>query len=186
MNVNSLKNKKSLKIVTLLVSALLIATVSADVYYSLSMTSTISVAANDVYFKSGTDSTAAGATLGADNTTVSFTGLKAYPNATTTYSQAVIIRNNATSGTTNIRLRPVSLTGDAADFVFVNFTLVDPSLASQGSLNYTSSGGSWTTPSETSFVPISASTEWSVKIETMAAAGATSGSATIVIAVDVQ
>jgi hypothetical protein len=181
-----LLNKKSLKIVTLLIASLIIATVSAEVYYSLAVTSTISVASNDVYFMPGTDSTSAGASMGsADNTTITFTNLKAYPGITTTYAQAAIVRNNATATPYQIRMRPVSLTGDATNFVFVNFTLVEGS-TTKASLNYTSNGSTWTTPSETSFISITADTNWSLVIETKAVAEATSDSVTIALTIDVQ
>jgi len=178
--------KKSLKLITLLVSALLIGTVSASVYYSLTMTSTVSVATNDVYFVLGADNETAGVSLtGARNTTATISSLKAYANATTTYSDPLKVRNNATSGTTNIRLRPVTLSGGASQFVFINFTLNDGA-TTYASLNYTSNGSVWTTPSTTSFVQISAPTEWYVTIETKAIDGATSASVTIAIAVDIQ
>jgi hypothetical protein len=184
MNINY---KKSLKLVTLLISSLLIATVSASVYYSLSMTSTVSVATNNVYFVLGADNGTAGVTLGSDNTTATLASLKAYPNAIMTYTDPLRVRNNATSGTTNVRLRPVSLTGAAANFIFVNFTLVAVSdNSTKASLNYTSNGSIWSTPSTTGFVQISGSTEWYVTIETKAIASAASDAVTIAITVDVQ
>jgi len=177
--------KKALKLLTLLISSLLITTVSASVYYSLTMYSTVSVATTDVYFVLGADNATAGVTLNSDNTTATLTALKAYPNATTTYGDPLRVRNNATSGTTNIRLRPVSLSGSATNFIFINFTLTDGT-TNYASLNYTSNGSAWTTPSTTSWVPIPASTEWYVTIETKAKEGATSDSVSIVIAVDVE
>jgi len=177
--------KKTLKFITLLITSLLITTVSADVYYSLTMTSTVSVAATDVYFVKGADNATAGVTLNSDNTTATLTALKAYPNATMTYTDPLRVRNNATSGNTNIRLRPVSLSGSAVNFIFINFTLNDGT-TTYASLNYTSDGSSWTIPSTTGWVSISASTEWYVTIETKAKEGATSDSVSIVIAVDVQ
>jgi hypothetical protein len=186
MNVNTLKSKKSLKLVTLIIASLLIATVSAEVYYSLTVTSTISVASTDVYFMPGSDSASAGAAMGsADNTTITFSNLKAYPGVTTTYAQAAIVRNNATAASYQIRMRPVSLTGAATNFAFVNFTLVEGS-TTIASLNYTSDTSSWTIPSETSFTSITANTNWSLVVETQAVAGATSDSVTIVLTIDVQ
>lgn len=177
--------KKVLKFVTLLITSLLITNVSAYVYYSLTMTSTIAVATNNVYFVKGSDSEIAGVTLNSDNTTATLTALKAYPNATMTYTDPLRVRNNASSGTTSIRLRPVSLSGSATNFVFINFTLNDGT-STYASLNYTSNGNAWTIPPTTNWVQIPASTEWYVTIETKAKEGATSGSVSIVIAVDVQ
>lgn len=183
MNVNY---KKSLKLVTLLIASLLIATVSASVYYSLSMTSTVTVAANQIYFVEGADNATAGVTLsGTLNATATLSSLKAYANATTTYDDPIEVRNNATSGSTNIRLRHVSLTGAATQFVFINFTLKDGSTI-KGSLNYTSNGSAWSIPSDTTFAAISANSQWKITIETKAVDGATSASVTIAIAVDVQ
>lgn len=176
--------KKSLKLITLLLSSILIATVSAGVYYSLTMTSTISVATTDVYFVKGVDNVTAGVTLGSDNTTAQLTALKAYPNITTTYNDPIKVRNNATSGSTNIRLGHVSLSGDATQFIFVNFTLMG---TEERALDYTSDGSSWAIPStQTDWISIPTGLEWSIKIETKAKAGATSASVTIEIAVDVE
>jgi hypothetical protein len=155
------------------------------VYYSLTMTSTVTVASNDVYFVTGADSTAAGLALGTPPTTATFSGLKAYPDATTTYAEAAKVHNDAASGSSNVRLRPVSLTGDAADFEFVNFMLMDGTTV-KATLSYTSDGVSWTLPTTTSWSAINGQAEWSVKVETKAANGATSGSVDIVIAIDVQ
>lgn len=177
--------KKIIKLATLLITSLLITTVSASVYYSLTMSSTVSVATTDVYFVLGADNGTAGVTLNSDNTTATLSALKAYPNATTTYTDPLRVRNNATSGTTNIRLRPVSLSGSANHFVFINFTLNDGTNV-KASLNYTSDGSSWTIPSTTGWISIPASTEWYITIETKAKEGATSSSVSIVIAVDVE
>jgi len=102
MNLNIIKSKKSLKIITLLITAVFVATVSAEVYRSLTMESTITVTTNDVYFEAGTDSTLAGLTIGTPASTATFTALKAYPNTTTTYTEAVLVTNDGAA--TEIRL----------------------------------------------------------------------------------
>jgi hypothetical protein len=177
--------KKNLKIITLFLSSLLIATVSASVYYSLTMTSTISVATTNIYFVKGPDNSTAGVVLSSDNKSAQLTTLKAYPNVTTTYDDPIRVKNNATSGSTNIRLRHVSLTGSAAQFIFINFTLMDGT-TEKANLDYTSNGATWTTPSTTDWSAIPFGEAWTIKIETKAKAGATTDSVTIVIAVDVQ
>jgi hypothetical protein len=183
MNLNSIKNKKSLKIITLLIAAVFIATVSADVYRSLSMNSTITVTTNDVYFASGTDSSLAGLTIGTPPSTATFTALKAYPNTTTTYGEAVKVTNDGAP--TEIRLRPVSFSGDAANFGFINFTLRESSTV-KASLNYTSDGTDWTLPATSDWAAIG-TTSWSITIETNATALATpSAEVNIIIAVDVK
>jgi len=183
MEIRKILFRKEMKLVTLLLTAMLIASASATVYYSLSMTSTITTATTDVWFKVGADATAAGVSLSPDNTTATLTNLKAYPNATFTYTDPIKVRNNNTGTAYLIRLRPVSLSGNDTEFVFVNFTLQGSSLLS---LNYTCDGSSWTTPSTTSWLSIPASTEWSITIETKAKDSAASASVTIEIAVDVE
>jgi len=164
-------------------TAMLIATASAAIYYSLSMTSTITTAANDVYFVLGPDNGTAGVNIFNDNKSATLTGLKAYPNITMTYDDPIRVRNNGSTAR-NIRLRPVSLSGNATYFVFINFTL---QTSTKVSLNYTSNGVSWTAPSTTSFVQADVGTEYAIVVQTMANATATSGqTATIEIAVDIQ
>jgi hypothetical protein len=175
---------KQVKLLTLALTGMLIVSVSALVYYSLSATATITTATTDVWFMEGADASEAGVSLSPDNTTVTLTDLRAYPNATYTYTDPIKVRNNSTGSSYNIRLRPVSLSGNNTEFVFVNFTLQSsPTLRS---LNYTCNGASWTTPSTTSWISIPASTEWSITIETKAKDSAASASVTIEIAVDVE
>lgn len=174
---------KSTKMLVLTLMSILIISATAAVYYSLSATSTITTATTDVWFVLGEDNTTAGVSLSPDNTTATLTGLKAYPNATFTYTDPLKVRNNHTSTSFDIRLRPMSLSGNDTEFVFVNFTLQGSSLRA---LNYTCSGSSWTIPSTTSWITIPASTEWSITIETKAKDSAASASVTIEIAVDVQ
>ena len=183
MNLKELPAKKSMKLLALLLTSILIASVSAAVYYSLEMTSTITVAANDIYFTLGPDNATASVSIFNDNKSATL-GLSAYKNITMTYDDAIRVRNNNTGSSHNVRLRPVSLTGDAVNFVFINFTL---QTSTKVSLNYTSDGATWTTPSTTSFVQVDASTEYAIVIETKANATATTGQqATIEIAVDIE
>jgi len=186
MEIRKLLFKKEVKLVTLLITSLLIAGVSADVYYSLSMSSTISVATTSVYFVLGADNATAGVSLSGDNKSALLTQLKAYPNVTTTYDNPIKIRNNHASATFEVRLRHVSLSGAATNFVFVNFTLVDGT--TNLALDYTSDQSSWTlpSPSTTAWIVIPALTEWSIKVETKAVAGASADSVSIGIAFDVQ
>jgi hypothetical protein len=55
-------------------------------------------------------------------------------------------------------------------------------------LNYTASGSNWNLPDpqNTTWVSIPQDTEWSIKVETKATAGATTGTATIKMTVDVE
>jgi len=154
------------------------------------MTSTVSVYQSNVYFVEGSDNNTAGAVLALDstNTTATITGLRAYPNATFTYENVTLVRNNATSGTTNIRLAPdVNPSANPEDFVYVKFALNGTGAGNQGWLNFTSNGSAWSNTDTTSWVTIGTSTQWPVAIITKATAGATiSDSVTITIKVDVD
>lgn len=176
--------RKYLDLVVLLMISIFVISASAAVYYSLGMTSTITTAANDVYFVKGPDNETAGVTLFNDNKSATLADLKAYPNMTMTYDDSIRVRNNNTGTNFNVRLRSVSLVGSAQYFVFIGFTL---NTTTPVSLNYTSDGTTWTEPSETAFVQVNADTEYRITVQTMANATATSGQiATIEIAVDVE
>lgn len=184
MELRELLSKKPVKFLTLLLTAMLIASASAGVYYSLTMTSTIEVQATYVYFTLGDDSATANVNLSSDNRSAQLS-LEAYPNVTTTYTDPIRVINNGTAPA-NVRLANVSASGSASDFVFVNFTLMG---TSEQQLNFTVVGGAWTSSGPTDWMQLDATdpdTEWSIKIETKAATGATSGTATIEIKVDVE
>lgn len=191
MNLKGLPAKKSMKFLALLLTSLLIASVSAAMYYSLEMTSTIDVYAADVYFVVGADNGTSGlvVTIGSQNTTATITGLRAYPNASLTYTDPIRVRNNG-SVTAQLRLAPLTNPStNPEDFVYIKF-LLNASSADDRWLNYTSDGSSWTSPSSaTSWTStgIGASTEWPIVIYTKANATATaSDSVTIAITVDVD
>ena len=180
--------RKVLRLLCFLLSGLLVMTVSAAVYYSLSMQPSVTISAAVVAFKEGND-WKSGWSMGTNNTWCSL-ALKAYPNATLTYEQPLNLNNTGTAA--NIKLRTVSISPDSGDpsvsnFIFINFTLHDETGAIMGSLNYTTSGGNtWSTPSM-SYVTMDASDEWYISIQTKAAAGAQADVvANIEIAVDVQ
>lgn len=185
-------SRKPVKFLTLLLTALLIASASAAMYYSLTMTSTITVYKANVYFVEGSDNATSSAHVYLDgtNTTATLTGLRAYPNVTFTYTNLTMVRNNATSGTTQIRLAPdVDPSGNATDFVYVKFLLNATAAADRRWLNYTVTGGSWDTPSasDPAWVTIPGSTQWPIVIITKASATATTGNqVTIGITVDVD
>ena len=187
MELREILSKKPVKFLTLLLTAMLVATASAAIYYSLSMTSTIDVATPSVYFVKGVDNATAGVNISAGNKTAQLTTLKAYPNVTTTYDDPIRVRNNHTSSSFNVRLVHISLTGAATNFVFVNFTLTWTNGTEILSFDYTSNTTVWTTPtSPSSWQTMPNSTEWSIKVETKAVAGATTDTVTIEMTVDVE
>lgn len=191
MEIKKIVSRKEMKLVTLLLTSLLIATASAAVYYSLSMQSTITTATTSVWFEEGADNDTAGVSLSPDKTVATLTGLKAYPNASYTYTDPVRVRNNG-SVAYDIRLTPVSLSGNDTEFVFVKFLLRNGTSESSPtllSLNYTCDGSSWTVPSATDWVSMPATnpdTEWAITVITKAKDSAESASVTIEIAVDVK
>ena len=176
--------RKYLDLIVLLMISVFVISVSAGVYYSLEMTSTVDVVGANVYFVLGADNGTAGVSISGDGMVGQLTTLEAYPNATTTYDDPIRVRNNGT-GSYMIRLRHVDVSGDASNFVFVNFTLMG---TTEVSLDYTTSGSNWTLPDpqNTTSVSIPQDTEWSIKVETKAISGATTGTATIVMTVDVE
>lgn len=184
--------KRSAKLLFLLISASLITTASAAVYYAILMESNVTVSGAPVHFTDGNDSVKAGYSPGTNDTYAHLTGLKAYPNVTLTYEQAVNITN--TDGPAhNIRLRHVSITPASGDgvgnFTSITFYLINTTGGVEGTLTYTVSGGSWVPPSsETDWASLpGGNTEWTIKIVTVAVAGAKSNvSTSITIAIDVE
>lgn len=178
--------KKSLKLVTLLLTSLLIASASAAIYYSLNISGTVTTAVT-VCFNEGSD-WPDGSNMGTGNTSVALS-LQAYPNTTLTYEQALEVIETTGSKTPSVRLRHISITNntvDVANFTFINIVLLDDSSIQQGYLNYTVSGNNFTLTSSTTYQAMDASDVWIIQIETKANATATAGiEADLQIAVDV-
>lgn len=186
--IGSFFNRKSVKLGMLLISALLIATTSTNVYYGILQGSTIGIVEAKVHFTSGDDSTAAGYSPGLNETYCALS-LNAYPNVTLTYEQAVNI-TNTDAAPHDIRLRHVTVTpasgsDDVGNFTQIDFKLVDVSGTVQRTLTYTTTGTTWNTPSPTAYITLPASTEWTIQVETKAAAGAKTVNCYIEIAIDV-
>jgi len=189
VNLRKMPLKKSAKFLTLLLTSIVIASVSAGVYYSLSMTSTITTATTDVWFVAGDDNgTECNVVLSPQNTSATITGLNAYPNATFTYVDPIRVKNNG-SEPQDIRLRHISLSGNDTEFDFVKFQIRNGTTETDAilrTLNYVCTGSDWTLPSNTTYVSIPGDTEWSVTIETRAIDDAGSASVIIEIVVDVR
>jgi len=184
-------SRRSVKMVFLIFTAIVISTASTTVYYALLSSSAVTTEEAAVHFTAGDDSTEAGYSPGTNETYAELTDIKAYPNITLTYEQAMNVTNTDTSAH-QIRLRHVSISpGDGDDsvgnFTSIAFKLVDTSGAVQGTLEYTTTGDDWNEPSPTGYVSLPASTEWIIRVETKAAPGAKKNVAcSIEIAVDVQ
>lgn len=98
MDARKIRYKRPLKLLTLLVTSMLIATASAAVYNYMYMESfDISTKAVKVAFVSAADSTAAGFTAGTNGTYASFNSMGGWPNATRTYQAACGIQNSHTA-----------------------------------------------------------------------------------------
>lgn len=191
MNWKELPAKKTVKLLALVLTSLLIASVSAAVYYSMSWNPQVTVGTAMVTFTAGDDSTAAGFSAGTNDTYCTLASLDAYPNVTVTYDQAVNLTNNVAE-TTDVQLSHVSITpasgsADVANFTSITFYLINEVGAQQASFEYTTTTTTWNTPSDTGYFSMSASVDWTIKVEIVAAAGAFSGiDVSIVIEVDVQ
>jgi hypothetical protein len=185
-------SKKPVKVLILLLSSLLIASASAAVYYSILMQPAVTIAGAPIVFVAGNDFPT-GSTLGSNSTWVSL-ALKAYPNATLTYDQPLNISNTDSASHTfrlrNVSITPASGSASVGNFTSINF-IVFTSVAneangvSQASFNYTTTGTTWTTPANTAYMTLPASTQWIIHVDTTATAGAQAVTANLVIAVDV-
>jgi hypothetical protein len=174
---------KKIGVVLLLLIVTMVTTVSAAVYFAIIAQHTVTVSQTPVIFEQGSD-WPSGSSLGTNSTYVSL-AIKAYPNATLTYEEPLNI-SNIDSAAHNIRLRHVSITPASGSASVSNFTFINFTLNSVG-FDYTTTSDTWNTPVDMTYQSLPGNTEWAVKIETEAAAGATEGIAcTIVIAVDTQ
>jgi hypothetical protein len=179
---------KTVRLLILLLSALLIGSASATVYYSMIMQPSVTITGATIVFVQGTD-WPTGSTLGTNSTWVSL-ALNAYPNATLTYDQPLNI-SNTDSASHLFRLRSISImptsgTSSVSNFTSITFIVEDTTGATQATFSYTTTGTTWNTPATTSYMTLPASTTWIISAQTTAAAGASSATANIQISVDVQ
>jgi len=187
VNLRTAMSTKSVKFIILVAMAVLIATASAAVYYSIIMQPSVTVTPATISFAQGND-WPTGSELGSNSTWVSL-ALKAYPNATLFYDQPLNISNTDASPHT-FKLRHVSIlpaSGDSAvgNFTFFNFVVENTAGVAQASFNYTTTGNNWNTPATTSSITLPANTQWIIYVETKAAAGANEVTANLQISVDV-
>ncbi|MCZ2809578.1 MAG: hypothetical protein O2V44_09515 [Candidatus Bathyarchaeota archaeon] len=188
MELRELLSKKPVKFLTLLLTAMLITSASAAVYYSITMEPEVTVTGLTVTFTDGDDTTT-GSTVNAAWCSLA---LKSYPNATLTYDQAVNLTNTDGSNAHSVQLRHVSITPDGSSYVGGNFTSINFYLIAQNAtqitaFTYANDGTNWSPPADTGYYLIPQSEEWAIKVETLSPAGATIGTVcNIEIAVDVQ
>lgn len=184
----NLKSTKSTRFLLLLTMSLVIGIANAAVFYSLALSPTVTITDPAVLFVAG-DDYPSGSAIGDNSSTVSLS-LAAYPNITLTYEEPLNISN--TDGVSHdFRLRhtaisPASGQAQVGNFSYICFTILDAVGSSQAVFNYTTTGNTWNTPTTTSYMTLPASTQWTVYVETKAAASANDVAASMTIAVDVQ
>ena len=189
MDVKKMLFRKSVTFLILL-SAILIVSVGALVYYSIIMQPSVTINAAPVRFASGGSDWPTGSALG-DNGTWVRLAFKAYPNATLIYEDPVNISNTDTASH-QFRLRHISITPatgnqQVSNFTAINFVIKNNAGTVQGAFNYTTTGDTWNTPSTTSWFTLPASTKWILYVETKGTAKANLNiAANIQIAVDSQ
>ena len=187
MELRKIASKKPLKLLTLLLTAMLIATASAAVYYSLTLRPQVTVTGLTVKFDGAAD-TSSGSNV---NDAWTLLALKSYPNVTLTYDRVVDI-NNTDGSAHGILLRHVSIspnnTAEAGNWTSITFYLYDENGTLKESMSYTQSLDVWTvTPTQTSSYSVPGSAVWYLKVETLSPATAETGKVlNIEIAVDVQ
>jgi len=163
--------KKMLKLITLLLSSLLIAFVSAETFSELYMRSTpITITGAGVYFSNGDDTSGIG-TIFYDGTEVNFTGMSVQKGQMRTYAEAVNITNNA-GVDKNITLTVTSTSGNLTAFYNVTIGIIDETGALKGSQIYLSSGSNTTT---TGKIVMGNTKVWAVKWEISAITSAETG-----------
>lgn len=129
--------RKSTKFVTLLLSSLLIATVSATIYNYMFLDADIGVEGMTLEWLLGADNATAGTQIA--GVTASLTSLKGPPNGTRIYGDPV--RLNNTGGAQSFDLMIDSISGDTGNMSTLYVRLYDvPTNASKGNLTVWSSG----------------------------------------------
>lgn len=158
-----LNYKKSLKLITLLITSILIATVSAQLYDKMYMKATpIGVEGIGVKFTSGNETSIAGGTFNGQGTEVTFSNMKGKPGVTKTYGQAVNITNTNSTYDFKIELKLDSWTGAGhANLTCVNVTVYNNAGIKQGTtINLVPAQTGATTTTQ---LTIPASKVWSVE-----------------------
>jgi hypothetical protein len=129
----NVKFKKSLKIVSLLITAIFIASGSVYAYSQLFMYGTITITDNRVILVNGDDTLTISSNGVEDyGTTVTFDQVNIAKDELLTYDQAVKIQNNAGSAK-DIDLEVTSLTGPfSSNFDYIYITVFDTTPAQTG------------------------------------------------------
>lgn len=168
-----LNARRLLRTFCLLLTSLLIITASASVYnYKYMQAQPISVESAKVQFVTAADSTAAGASIGANGTYVEFNSMTGWPNSTRTYQAACGIQNFDSSART-IELKfdqAEDWSGDTTNIDFITVIVRN----SAGGTQQGSTINVGTVGSSTGLPSIPASTTWVVEWNIKWKAGALS------------
>jgi hypothetical protein len=159
MNINY---KKSLRLITLLITSAIIATVAAETYSELFMYGAgIKITDNRVILVAGTDTPTISTNGVVDSgTTVTFDKITIAKDEILTYDETVKIQNNA-GGTKTIVLDMTSLTGPfSANFDYIYITIYDVATQKGNQIQILPSGSNVTT---TGSVSMSNSAVWAVQ-----------------------
>lgn len=168
--------KKTLKLIALLITSVLISYVSAQTYSELFMYATpVSIGTAKVTFENGTDTVTMGGAdaINTPQTAVTFDSIPAIePGETRTYDQAVNITNGAGS-TKTLNMSLHSLTGSfTANFDYINVTIIAANDTSLGN-NIEIVSGSGTNVTSTGNIPMLDGETWTVRWIIKAKTGAT-------------
>ena len=173
-----LNYKKTLKLLTLLLTSILISFVSAATYSELYMKATpITIGAADLKFVNGANTTSIGS-VNAAGTEAVFDGMSVDPGQTITYEQAVNITNGAGS-TKTLNMSLYSITGNfSTNFDYINVTIIAANGTSLGSnIEIVSSGPNVTS---TGNIQMADGELWTVRWIITAKTTATEGQSTSV------
>jgi hypothetical protein len=137
MELKQIRGSKSLKLLFLLLTSLLIASVSASVYYTMYMNATVGVVGDKIQFYPGPQpdwTTIGGSISTPDRQTVTFASMNGAAGAGTTYPNSVFICNNDTSSSHNIELTVGSWSGSAGapNLNNITITMLDATNAAKG------------------------------------------------------
>jgi len=152
--------RKTLRLLIFLLSALLVMTVSAAVYnYMYLQASPISAKTAKVVFANGSDATAAGTSVGTNGTSVKFTSMSGWPNATRVYENATVIKNVDTAVSFVCLLSRDSWSGNTASIDTLYVRIYNAAGTLQGTLDVKASN------TTTFTIPFGATwrLEWNIK-----------------------
>jgi hypothetical protein len=177
------KYKKSLKIVTLLMTAVFIATVSAEVYNYLNFTADVGVEGLNLNWDDSTIDTGLSANIQGVLCTLS--GLKGPAGGTRTYTTAINLTSTAAT-TFDIEVVSVTTAGGSGISVLdsMEVRIIDdsPTYSLEGTLDVFSSGSAGTTPVED--LSMTAADSWRLEWDVTWSSSATgSDSVTVILKV---